>query len=41
MTLPWKPNTRRAPASATSSTVRDWPGSKRTAVPAAMFRRMP
>jgi hypothetical protein len=26
---------------ATSSTVRVWPGSKRTAVPAAMLRRMP
>eukprot|EP01022_Parablepharisma_sp_SALTPOND_P030350 TRINITY_DN760_c2_g1_i1.p2 TRINITY_DN760_c2_g1~~TRINITY_DN760_c2_g1_i1.p2 ORF type:complete len:1290 (-),score=479.69 TRINITY_DN760_c2_g1_i1:1065-4934(-) len=36
-----KPQTRRSPASATSSTVRSWPGSKRTAVPAAMFRRMP
>jgi len=28
----------RSPARATSSTVRDWPGSKRTAVPAAMFK---
>ena len=28
-------------ASATSSTVRVWPGSKRTAVPAAMSSRMP
>ena len=29
----------RAPASAQSSTLRDWPGSKRTAVPAGMFKR--
>jgi hypothetical protein len=36
-----KPNTLRSPARSTSSTVRRWPGSKRTAVPAAMFRRMP
>ena len=41
ITLPVKPYTLRAPASATSSTVRVWPGSKRTAVPAAMFSRKP
>ena len=31
----------RLPASATSVTSRVWPGSKRTAVPAAMSSRMP
>ena len=31
----------RSPAKSTSSTVRCWPGSKRTAVPEAMFSRMP
>ena len=39
ITWPLKPNTLRSPARATSSTVRVWPGSKRTAVPAAMLRR--
>ena len=33
--------TRRMPASGTSVTSRLWPGSKRTAVPAGMSRRMP
>src|SRR6476469_5900386 len=41
MTRPLKPNTRRSPASATNSTGRCWPGSKRTAVPAAICKRMP
>src|SRR3990167_11429224 len=41
MMRPAKPNTRRSPARSTSSTSRDWPGSKRTAVPAAIFRRIP
>src|SRR2546422_532660 len=41
MTAPRNPYTMRAPASATSSTVRFCPGSKRTAVPAAMLRRWP
>jgi len=41
MTAAVKPYTMRAPESATSSTVRSCPGSKRTAVPAAMFRRKP
>ena len=40
--FPFKPEyTRRSPASATSSTSRWSPGSKRTAVPAAMFNRNP
>lgn len=39
MTSPAKPKTRRSPARATSRTLRVWPGSKRTAVPAAMSRR--
>jgi hypothetical protein len=34
-------STTRSPARSTSSTVRCWPGSKRTAVPEAMFSRMP
>ena len=38
---PLNPNTTRSPAKSTSSTVRCWPGSKRTAKPEAMFRRMP
>ena len=41
MTRPLKPFYPRSPSSATSSTVRHCPGSKRTAVPAAMFRRKP
>ena len=41
MMRPWKPYTMRSPASATSSTSRCWPGSKRTAVPAAMLSRKP
>ncbi len=41
MTRPRNPYTRRSPASATSSTVRSCPGSKRTAVPAGMFSRNP
>jgi len=41
ITRPLKPKTLRAPASATSSIVRSCPGSKRTAVPAAILRRMP
>ena len=36
-----KPYTFLSPASLTSCTVRVWPGSKRTAVPAAIFRRQP
>ena len=36
ITFPWNPYTFRSPASATSVTSRVWPGSKRTAVPAAM-----
>src|SRR5690606_37166096 len=41
MMSPLKPNTLRSPARTISSTVRFCPGSKRTAVPAAMFRRQP
>src|SRR5438477_7258411 len=41
ITAPRKPLTMRSPPSATSSTVRFCPGSKRTAVPAAMLRRKP
>ena len=41
LTKPRKPNTWRSPLRSTNSTVRCWPGSKRTAVPDAMFRRMP
>src|SRR6185436_1548201 len=41
ITLPWNPKTLRSPASATSFTVRFCPGSKRTAVPAAMLSRKP
>src|SRR5215472_9560261 len=41
MTAAVKPYTIRAPESATNSTVRSCPGSKRTAVPAAMLRRKP
>src|SRR5690606_9972022 len=37
----WKPNTRPAPPSRSSVTVRVWPGSKRAAVPAGMSRRKP
>ena len=40
-TRPFKPYTIRWPPSATSSTTRVSPGSKRTAVPARMFSRMP
>ena len=36
-----KPNTRRLPANGTRLTSRVWPGSKRTAVPAAMSSRQP
>src|SRR5690606_18733665 len=41
MMSPLKPNTLRSPARAINSTVRFWPGSKRTAVPAAIFSRQP
>ncbi len=41
MTLALKPYTIRSPARAMSSIVRVWPGSKRTAVPAAMLSRRP
>ncbi len=41
MTRPAKPYTSRLPAKATSSTSRLWPGSKRIAVPAAIFNRNP
>nr|GEW53102.1 chaperone protein DnaJ A6, chloroplastic [Tanacetum cinerariifolium] len=41
ITRPANPKTRRNPARSTSSTSRACPGSKRTAVPAGMFRRMP
>ena len=41
LTSPFSPWTWRAPPSATSSTSRSSPGSKRTAVPAAMLSRMP
>ncbi len=41
ITLPAKPNIFLSPDTATSSTVRACPGSKRTAVPAAMFSRKP
>src|SRR5690606_10834149 len=41
ITRPWKPTTRRSPASRTSVTVRVCPGSKRTAVPAGMSSRHP
>src|SRR6185437_733812 len=37
----WNPNTVLLPLSGTSRTSRDWPGSKRTAVPAAISSRMP
>ena len=41
MIWPSKPYTIAIAGEATSSTSRSWPGSKRTAVPAAMFRRKP
>ena len=41
ITFALNPYTLRSPARATSSTVRSWPGSKRTAVPAAILSRIP
>ena len=41
MTACRNPKIRRAPPNVTSWTVRDWPGSKRTAEPAGTSRRMP
>ena len=41
MILPRKPKIFRAPRYGTSTTLRVWPGSKRTAVPAAISSRLP
>jgi hypothetical protein len=41
MTAPRKPCTMRRPRYGTRVISRVWPGSKRTAVPAAMSRRLP
>ena len=41
MMAPLKPKTFLSPAKATSCTSRLWPGSNRTAVPAAISRRKP
>src|SRR5256885_16148325 len=41
ITLALKPKMMRSPEISTISTVRSWPGSKRPAVPAAIFSRTP